>query len=177
MLATLGREAELAWLAAEGDLAGVAGDEAHFGPIPANVLDVLGLERTGDGFRCTGSAPVLRVWGTGRPRREFLHVDDLAAACVHLQRHWSDEVALNVGAGENIAIADLAGLARRLVGFDGAIVSDPSKPDGTPQKRLDVLRLAAGWRSRIPLGARIRSTLAWYRRQSAGVPRDRRVVP
>ncbi len=178
VLPALLRKAELARLAAAGDLAGVARDEARFGRIPDDVLADLGLVRAEDGLRRTGAAPVLRVWGTGTPRREFLHVDDLADACVHLLRHWSDELAPNVGTGEDIAIADLARLVCRLVGFDGAIVFDPAKPDGTPRKLLDVSRLSAtGWRPRIPLDDGIRSTLAWYRAQSADMPQPGRVAP
>jgi len=95
------------------------------------------------------NASSLTLWGTGTPRREFLHVDDCADALVFMMRRYSDEIPLNVGCGEDIAIGDLARLVCQVVGFDGEIVHDLSKPDGTPRKLLDVGRLAQlGWRAR-----------------------------
>ncbi|MFV0624150.1 GDP-L-fucose synthase family protein [Sphingomonas sp. ac-8] len=97
-------------------------------------------------------AASLEIWGSGTPRREFLHVDDLADACVHLMRHYSDERPINIGSGEEIRIVDLARLVADVVGFTGVIVYDASKPDGTPRKLLDSRRLrATGWRPRIGL--------------------------
>lgn len=94
----------------------------------------------------------LMVWGTGTPRREFLHADDLAAACVHLMEQDYDGPLLNVGTGEDVTIRDLAAMVARAVGFAGEIVFDPSRPDGTPRKLLDVSRLTAlGWTASIPL--------------------------
>ncbi len=92
------------------------------------------------------------VWGSGRPRREFIHVDDLADACVFLLKSYSGEVALNVGVGEDISIADFAAEVARVVGFEGRLTFDASLPDGTPRKLLDVGRLTdLGWRASIPL--------------------------
>ena len=103
------------------------------------------------------------MWGTGTPRREFLHVDDLADACVHLMQHYDSPDIVNVGTGEDITIRDLAELVKTVVGFEGTIVHDLTKPDGTPRKLLDVTRLhAAGWRHRIALEAGVRSTYQWY---------------
>ena len=108
-------------------------------------------------------AASLVIWGTGTPRREFLHVDDCADALVHLLTRYSDETPVNVGCGEDISIADLARLVCEVVGFSGEIVTDPSKPDGTPSKRLDVSRLAAtGWKPSIGLREGVASTYAWY---------------
>ena len=113
-------------------------------------------------------------WGSGSPRREFLHVDDLADACLHCLEHWSpvgDEVQfLNVGTGSDLPISDLAALVAEAVGFEGAIAWDASKPDGTPRKILDVSRLAAiGWTARIPLAEGLRSTAQDFAaRQAAG---------
>ncbi|MFC7334913.1 GDP-L-fucose synthase [Rhodocista pekingensis] len=105
----------------------------------------------------------VELWGSGRPRREFLHVDDLADACVHLLRHWSDERTINVGTGTDIAIAELAALIAEVVGWRGRFVYDPTKPDGTPRKLLDVSRLTAlGWTPRIPLREGIAATSRWY---------------
>lgn len=94
----------------------------------------------------------VEVWGTGTPRREFLYVDDCADACVFLMKNYSDALHLNVGAGEDIAIADLAHLVMEVLGHDGTIVTDPSKPDGTPRKLMDSARLRAlGWAPKVDL--------------------------
>ena len=107
------------------------------------------------------------VWGTGRPRREFLNVDDMADACVFVMEHYDGDEILNVGTGKDIPIQDLAFLIRDVVGFQGDVRFDPTKPDGTPQKLLDVSRLAAlGWKSRIPLREGIEETYRWYVEQA-----------
>jgi GDP-L-fucose synthase len=106
-------------------------------------------------------APSVVVWGTGRPRREFLAVDDLADACVFVMKHYSDDGFLNAGTGEDITIADFARLVAEIVGYAGKIVFDTSRPDGTPQKLLNVAKLAAlGWRARIPLREGLRGAYA-----------------
>jgi GDP-L-fucose synthase len=108
-------------------------------------------------------ASAVEVWGSGTPRREFLHVDDLAAACVHLMQHYSEESPINVGWGEDVSIAELAQLIADTVGFRGALEFDPTKPDGAPRKLLDTTRLAAlGWRPAIRLQAGLASTYDWY---------------
>jgi GDP-L-fucose synthase len=97
-------------------------------------------------------APTTIVWGTGSPRREFLFVDDLADACVFVLEHYSDEPHINVGSGEEVTIAELARLVAEVVGYDGQLVFDASRPDGTPRKLIDASRLdALGWRSVTPL--------------------------
>jgi GDP-L-fucose synthase len=97
-------------------------------------------------------SPTATVWGTGRPRREFLAVDDLADACVFVLKNYSDDLFLNVGTGRDITIADFAALVADVVRYAGAIAFDPSRPDGTPQKLLDVSRLTQmGWTARIDL--------------------------
>ena len=112
--------------------------------------------------KVSGAGEVV-VWGSGTPRREFLHVDDLADACLFLMQHYDDERIINVGVGEDVSILELATLVQRVVGFEGRIVLDPSKPDGTPRKLLDVSRLTAlGWRARIDLVDGIRETYRWY---------------
>ena len=103
------------------------------------------------------------IWGTGTPLREFLHVDDLADAAVYLMRNYSAPEIVNVGTGEEITIKDLAVIIKRVVGFEGQIVHDTSKPDGMPRKLLDVSRLnALGWKASIPLEEGIRQTYQWY---------------
>jgi GDP-L-fucose synthase len=107
--------------------------------------------------------PEVVIWGTGTPRREFLHVDDLAGAVVHLMRSYDGEEVVNVGCGTDITIRDLAGLVAGVVGYVGRIGLDPSKPDGTPRKLLDVSRLAAlGWQPRVTLEEGVRETYRWF---------------
>ena len=106
----------------------------------------------------------VEIWGTGRPRREFLHVDDLADALVFLMQYWSDEEPINIGTGTDLTIAELARVIAGIVGFEGRFVFDPAKPDGTPRKLLDVSKLAAlGWHPKIDLETGIRQTYRWYR--------------
>jgi GDP-L-fucose synthase len=103
------------------------------------------------------------VWGTGTPRREFLHVDDLADALVVLMRRYSDETPINVGCGNDVSIAELAALVGEVVGFKGKLAFDTSKPDGTPRKLLDVSKLSAlGWAPKIGLKEGIAGTYRWY---------------
>ena len=113
--------------------------------------------------KLTGAESV-EVWGSGRPRREFLHVDDLADACVFLLHHYSSPAIINVGWGKDISIAELAQLIAGVVGFEGRVQYDASKPDGSPRKLLDTSRLTAlGWQPTIALGDGIAETYAWYR--------------
>lgn len=103
------------------------------------------------------------MWGTGTPMREFLHVDDMADASVFLMKNYSEEQFLNVGVGHDISIMDLAALVAEIVGFEGRLLTDPSKPDGTPRKLMDVSRLhALGWQARIPLRQGIEEVYSWY---------------
>ena len=109
------------------------------------------------------SAPAVTVWGTGKPRREFLHVDDLADAALFLMQRYESEDPINVGVGEDISIGELAMMIRDIVGYTGDIIYDTAKPDGTPRKLLDVSRLhALGWQARIGLREGIAATYAWY---------------
>jgi GDP-L-fucose synthase len=111
----------------------------------------------------TAGADEVVVWGSGRPRREFLHVDDLADACVFVMEQAEPPALVNVGLGHDLSIAELAETIRDVVGFQGRITFDASKPDGTPRKLLDVSRMeAAGWRARIPLRAGIEATYRWF---------------
>jgi GDP-L-fucose synthase len=105
------------------------------------------------------------IWGSGAPRREFLHVDDCADAIVYLAKVYSDEVHVNVGSGKDIAIHDLARLIAGIVGFDGQILRDPSKPDGTPRKLLNTGKLTGlGWSPSIALSDGIASVYRWYKK-------------
>jgi GDP-L-fucose synthase len=108
-------------------------------------------------------APEVAVWGSGSPRREFLHVDDLADACLYLMRHYQESDIINVGVGQDLTIGELAEMMARVTGFKGRLRFDPSQPDGTPRKLLDVSRLTAlGWQARVPLEEGLRRTYQWF---------------
>jgi GDP-L-fucose synthase len=112
-------------------------------------------------------APTVTLWGSGSPRREFLHADDVAAACLHLLANYDDEVALNIGTGEDISIKDLANLVASVTGFAGTVLWDSTKPDGTPRKQLDVSRISrTGWHASKSLEEGLASTYSWYQRQN-----------
>jgi GDP-L-fucose synthase len=112
--------------------------------------------------KTSGSSSV-SLWGTGSPKREFLHADDLGRACLFLLENYDDDVAINVGVGQDISIKELAELIRTTVGYQGDVAWDSSKPDGTPRKLLDVSRITnLGWKPEISLEDGIRSTYSWY---------------
>ena len=113
--------------------------------------------------KLSGAASVT-LWGTGKPRREFLHVDDLAEACVFLMHNYHEEGLVNIGTGEDIEIGELARMVSRIVGFEGEIVHDLSKPDGTPRKLMDVSKLhGLGWKHAINLESGIKSVYEEYK--------------
>jgi GDP-L-fucose synthase len=123
---------------------------------------VAALLRKMDEAKVQGAAEV-EVWGTGRPRREFLHVDDAADACVHLLKTYSGELHINVGSGEDLTIGDLAETVRRVVGFKGGLRYNTGRPDGTPRKLLDSSRLRAlGWQPKICLEEGLADAYRWY---------------
>ncbi len=137
----------------------------NFDPTTSHVLPAL-IRRFHEA-KASG-APSVTVWGTGSPRREFLHVDDLADACCFLMERYDEEEIINVGVGEDITIADLAALVAEVVGYPGRIVFDASKPDGTPRKLLDVSRLEAlGWKASTDLRQGIASTYQWFKAHAA----------
>ena len=111
--------------------------------------------------------PTVVIWGTGSPRREFLHVDDMAAAAVYMMQHYDDGEIVNVGAGKDISIRELAEMIAGVVGYRGALSFDTTRPDGTPRKLLDSSRAKAlGWSPQIPLRDGIIATYEWYRAQN-----------
>ena len=137
------------------------GSHDNFDLVSSHVVPALMVKL--DRAKATGAATV-EIWGSGRPRREFLHVDDAADALVHLLEHYSGEAQINVGSGSDLTVAELAETVARVVGFSGRFVYDASKPDGTPRKLLDVSRLAAlGWRARIPLEDGLSRTYDWFK--------------
>ena len=112
--------------------------------------------------KLAGASKVI-VWGTGKPKREFLHVDDLADGLVFLLKHYEGEEHVNIGTGEDVSIAELAAMIQAAVGFKGEIEYDTSKPDGTPRKLLNVSRIASlGWRAATPLDMGLAATYRWF---------------
>jgi len=179
VLPALIRKIHLAKLAAQGDRDGIERDEVLYGPIPEDIK--------------TFNPPQVMLWGSGNPRREFLHVDDMADASIYVMNLPEEKLAsiprvlpeiegnssasplrsalaamlLNIGAGEDGTIRELAELIRDVVGFEGEFSFDTSKPDGTPQKLLDVSRLKAlGWAAKTSLRDGIESTYKWYLEKS-----------
>jgi len=131
----------------------------NYDPLGSHVLPA--LIRKVHEAKAAGS-PVT-VWGSGSPLREFLYVDDCADACIHLMKTYSDGLHVNVGSGEEISILDLTRLVMEVLGHDGEIVMDPTKPDGTPRKLMDNSRLKAmGWTPRVSLREGIASAYAWF---------------
>jgi len=132
----------------------------NFSLVDSHVLAALMRKYHDAKLRKAGS---VEVWGTGTPRREFLHVDDLADACVFLMQKYSDAAPVNVGWGKDVSIAELAQLVADTVGFKGEVRFDVSKPDGTPRKLLDTTRLSAlGWQPKITLADGLASTYEWF---------------
>ncbi|CAI9390026.1 GDP-L-fucose synthase family protein [Microbacterium sp. T2.11-28] len=143
------------------------GPNDNFSPLGSHVLPA--LIRRYDEAAAAGT-PSVTNWGTGTPRREFLHSDDLAAALLHLLEHYDGPEHVNVGTGSDVTIREIAETIAEVVGYEGETEWDTSKPDGTPQKLLDVSRLSdAGWRSQIDLREGLERTVAWYREHHATV--------
>lgn len=147
------------------------GPRDNFDPETSHVLAAL-LRRFHEARQA--GAPEVVVWGTGKPRREFLHVDDLAAACVFVMEAESVPERLNVGVGTDMTVAELAATIRHVVGFRGSIRFDSSKPDGTPRKLLDVSRLRElGWEPQIGFEDGVASTYSWFLSEIAGLGEER----
>jgi GDP-L-fucose synthase len=157
------RQHGLSWISAMPSNLYGPGD--NFDLATAHVLPAL-IRRFHDAVR-SGDDEVT-LWGTGMPRREFLHVDDLAKACLTLLEHYDDPTPINVGTGHDISISELALLVAHVAGYTGRVMWDGTKPDGTPRKLLDVSRLGAlGWRPRTSLREGLRSTYVWYEAESS----------
>jgi GDP-L-fucose synthase len=111
----------------------------------------------------THDAPEVIIWGSGKPRREFLHADDLANAVVFLLEHYDSPETINVGFGSDVSIRELAEILADTIGYHGELRQDTTKPDGTPQKLLDVTKLTnLGWKARIPLAEGLKDTYTWF---------------
>jgi len=162
VLPAMMRKFHLAKLAAANNLAAVAADETTRGTIPDDILAALGLARGSDGLRKIAE-PKVQLWGTGKVLREFLHVDDLARACLFLLQHHNSAQIINIGCGQDQTIRQLAQVTQQAVGFTGEVVWDSSKPDGTPKKQLDITRLSAmGWKPTITLQEGIAAVYRHY---------------
>jgi GDP-L-fucose synthase len=136
------------------------GQGDNFNPENSHVLPAM-IQRFHEAK--TSGAKAVTLWGSGMPRREFLHVDDLASACIFLLEEYHEEIPLNVGCGTDISIKELAVMVANVVGFDGSLEWDSSKPDGTPRKLLDTSRInSLGWNPSIGLQDGIRNTYNWY---------------
>lgn len=137
----------------------------NFSPTGSHVLPA--LIRRYDKAKRAGLSSVTN-WGSGSPRREFLHVDDMASACLYLMEHYDGPQQVNVGTGKDATIREIAELVAEVVGYEGETTWDTSKPDGTPQKLLDVSKLRdLGWEARIGLRDGLASTVKWYREHTA----------
>lgn len=173
VLPALIRKFHLSKLANGGEWETIRKDEARFGKIPEELMESLVAISTASGysppdtvkhhFTAGDRQAEITIWGTGNPRRELLHVDDLADACVFLMNAYEGKDLINIGTGKDMSIRELAEVTSKLVGFTGQMRFDPSKPDGTPQKLLDVSRLRQlGWESTISLREGIQNTYEWY---------------
>jgi GDP-L-fucose synthase len=159
------RQYRLPWISAMPTNLYGPGD--NFSPLGSHVLP--GLIRRYDEAVKSGKNSVTN-WGTGSPRREFLHVDDMAAACLHLLEHYDGPDQVNVGTGRDLTIKEIASIVADAVGFVGETDWDTSKPDGSPQKLLDVSKLGqSGWTSQIGLQEGLRSTVQWYREHESSI--------
>lgn len=161
------RQYGLSWISAMPT--NLYGPNDNFSPEGSHVLPA--LIRRYDEARSAGASAVTN-WGTGTPRREFMHSDDMADACLHLLDHYDGPEQVNVGTGRDATIAEIAALVAQTVGFEGETHWDTTRPDGTPQKLLDVSRLAdLGWTSRIGLRDGLAATVDWFRAQHGNVRR------
>ena len=159
------RQHGLAWISAMPTNLYGPGD--NFSPTGSHVLPAL-IRRYAEAAR--SGVEVVTNWGTGAPRREFLHVDDMAAACLYLMEHYDGPEQVNVGTGTDVTIREVAETIATVVGYTGQTEWDTSKPDGTPQKLLDVTKLASvGWTAEIGLLEGLQSTVEWYRSHLDGV--------
>jgi GDP-L-fucose synthase len=164
VLPSLIRKFHLAKLASSGDWDGISHEETTYGSIPDEIKKSISFDpSTQQPINLAASQPSILLWGTGAPRREFLHVDDLADACLFLMNHYDESEIVNIGWGKDQTILKLAELISDIVGYRGEIQWDSDKPDGTPQKLLDVSRLTKlGWQPKIKLEDGIRQVYRWY---------------
>lgn len=164
------RKFHLAKLALEKNVDAIVLDEEQHGEIPEDVRTTIGFDRAGRSLSASNHSPKVVIWGTGSPRREFLHVDDMAAACLHVMELPQSEFSgdnpsfVNVGTGEDITIRQAAETIARLVGYQGEVFYDSAQPDGTPRKLLDVSRLESlGWKPKLSFLEGLEDAYSAYR--------------
>ncbi len=177
VLPALIRKFHLAKLASDKNINALRQDEEIFGPIPKYIKELIGLNTNNTflKFQEMSKSPQVEIWGSGKAYREFLHVDDMASACFHVMGLKQDDFInaggkrstpttfLNIGTGKDITIAEIVELIRELVGFDGDIYFDTSKPDGTPRKLMDTSKInALGWQPAFSLQEGLRDAYRWY---------------
>jgi GDP-L-fucose synthase len=175
VLPALIRKFHLAKLADQRDWEGIKKDKQKFGAISEEVKQSIGFSTSFSNDEKLPSSfnPSVLIWGSGKPRREFLHVDDLADACVFLSKLKEEDLSdffdsnhtplLNIGCGEELTIKEIASIVSEIVGYKGDVFWDQSKPDGTPQKLLDISQIKRlGWRPQIDLKDGIRIVYEWY---------------
>ncbi len=162
------RKYHLACLAAQGNIAGILEDEQQYGPIPDDICKAIGYSSETETLDPQHEPKVI-LWGTGSPRREFLHVDDMAAACLHVmeigEEYFSDDVPsfLNIGTGKDITIRETAELIAEITGFSGETLYNANQPDGTPQKLLDTDKInKSGWKPEFDLQQGLEKTYSSY---------------
>ena len=183
------RKFHLAKLAMATDIEGIKKDEATYGPIPADIKKAIGLNAQSSTLSTQSSNPRVVLWGTGNAHREFLHVDDMAAACVYVmgldqsqltphlapstQQSSSKTSFLNIGTGTDQTIAETANLIQKIIGFKGEVIYDTSKPDGTPKKLLDTTRInKLGWQPRYNLEQGLHDAYECYQQQQIELKRQ-----
>ncbi len=167
------RKYHLAKLAMQGKTEAIQRDEEVFGPIPDDIQEAIGYSSKEGGLNSSSTKAKVVLWGTGKARREFLHVDDMAAACLHVMDLKHDDFVanapasfLNVGTGKDIMIAEVAEIIKRVVGFEGETIYNTSQPDGTPQKLLDTSKInSTGWEPGFELLDGIQDAYRWYLHQ------------
>lgn len=176
VLPALIRKFHLAKMAMEGNVEAIKRDEDRFGPIPADIKKAIGL--SAEDKLSSANSPQVIIWGTGTPKREFLHVDDMVDACIFIMNIGHESLPsatsrlptllFNIGTGKDQTIKELAFLVKEVVGFKGQLVFDELKPDGTPQKLLDVSRLdSLGWSAKIDLRVGVDQVYHWYKAEQS----------
>ena len=163
VLPALIRKFHLAKLVANKDFESIVLDEKKYGEIPDSILNSFGVTRTKGGLKTLNASIKVSLWGSGMPKREFLHVDDLALASLYLMNTYDDPDIINVGVGEDIMISDLAKKVKEIVGFEGEVSWDKTKPDGTPRKLMNIDKIKSlNWKPTIELGAGIKDVYEKY---------------